>query len=78
MSMSNPQTIYCVECLRVLIASGGAVLGDPIYGYPGTNNLHGSPRPTPAAYVIDGTWYCATHALPVYEAAPTHVILEDV
>lgn len=74
--MSN-QTIYCVECLRVLVTSGTTSLAEARYGPPGTNDMYGAHRPVEARYVVDGTWYCTTHALPVYQAAPTHVILED-
>lgn len=80
-TMSEQQFVYCIECLRMLHTSGTIALGQPVSGQPtyyptGTNDLYGSQRPLLAHYVVNGTWYCAAHALPAYEAAPTHVIPE--
>jgi hypothetical protein len=72
----SDQMVYCVECLRALHAEGIISFGQPAYGQRGTNDLYGSQRPQLAHYVVDGTWYCASHALPFYEAAPTHIIPE--
>lgn len=77
----SPMTdvVYCIECLRLVIAAKTTVLQDvSAYGVVGTSETYGHPKPTQARYVVDGTWYCGTHALAVYEASATHLILEDI
>lgn len=73
----------CVECLRLILESGqGSLEQNPGYAHVGTNHWYGSYRPEVAYYMIDGTYYCAMHALPIYqkyrEDAQIHMIEESL
>lgn len=78
-AMADPQTIYCVECLRIIVkehaARGGGSIEEPRYSRVGSNHLWGSMRPEQAAYVVDGTYFCAAHAIEVY--APEVYTIEE-
>jgi len=74
----SDQIINCVECLRLLIEEQGQTLQLPRYGHVGTNmfNYSASYHIERGDYVVNGTHYCAQHALPAYNAAPKFIIEE--
>ena len=65
--MVEQLAIHCVECLRILVDEKDHTVREPPYNSPGQNLLNGFDHTTLAHYCVDGTWYCAKHALPVYK-----------
>jgi len=75
----NDQVIMCVECLRIVIRDlNGTINNTKYHGKIGSNHLWSQDQPSRAEYCVNGTYYCAMHALPVYEATPSFIIEESV
>jgi hypothetical protein len=72
------QIIMCVECLRIIVEDHHDPILLPRFGHVGSNTIHNTAYKMDwGNFVVNGTHYCALHALPAYNAQPKFIIEES-